>query len=796
MDTLFQDFRYAVRTLLKNPSFTLIAVVTLALGIGANTAIFSVIHAALLRPLPYKDVDRLVYVSESNPRDGRRVRQSSYPDYLDWRQASVFDGAAAYTGAAFFAGKEMPERVAAGRVTADFFKVLGVSLAAGRYFSEAEENGEGRPAIISNGFWQRRFAGDPNVLGQSILLNTVSYTIVGVLPSGFHFAPVGAAEIWVPLNPSAVLRERRFTHWLYAVARLKEGVTMTSAQGELNAIAARISALDRQFHADSTIVIGPLAEPIIGRVRPVLIGLFIAVGLVLLIACANVANLMLARSAGRQREMAIRVAVGANRRRLIQQLLTETLLLSAIGGIAGILLSPRLVDVLISRIPAAQLNTMPFLLGSGINASVLMFTTLAVIFTAMLCGLLPALQASSMDIRSAIAPARRALRNGLVVAEIALALVLLVGAGLLLKSMLRLLEVDPGFDAANLTMMQLTLLTDPYREPAQRNTYFDNVVTQLAALPGIKGVTGVDVLPLSGGGNTGIPTLEGTAVPIEFSANVRTIFPDYFDVMGIPFISGRRFAAQDMPAGPPVVVVNEGFATRAFPGQNPLGRRMTFAFTPNRWFEIVGVVADENVTGLDASRNPVIYFAYSQGSPSTMNLLVRSAAAPPAVIGSIRAALSAIDPAVPVSGVRTMDQLIEQSPYAFSRRYPATLIGILAAAALVLASIGVYGVIAYSVTHRTRELAIRISVGAGRADIFRLILKEGSLLGGMGVLVGVVLALGATRFMAAVLFEVTATDVSVYVSVAGVFMAVALLASYVPARRATRVDPLLALRDQ
>src|SRR5262245_3738633 len=587
MDTLIQDLRFAFRTLIKSPGFALIAVLTLTIGIGANTAIFSLVQAALLRPLPYKDVERIVSVFETNPRDGFRFRQASYPDYLDWKRATAFEGTAAYGTTAMFVGSDSPERITAGRITADFFKVLGVPLAFGRHFTEAEENGEGHVAIASYGFWQGRLGGDQSALGQTIVLNTVPYTIVGVLPSSFHFAPVGPADLWVPLNPSTILRERRFSHWLSVIARVKDAVTIASGQSELTAIGARIAQLDRQFHADSSVTMSAFSERIVGPVRPILVALFIAVGLVLLIACANVANLVLTRSTNRQREIAIRMAVGANRRRLVRQLLTETILLSSIGGAIGLLCAPQAVGVLIAGIPENQLNTMPFLVDAGINVSVLVFAAAAILLTGTICGLLPAIQISSTSLRTAIAPAKTAVRNGFVIAEIALALVLLVSAGLLMKSMLRLRQVDPGFNTRNLSTMRLSLLTDNYQQPAQRHVYFERVIDDITALPGVVGVTAVDILPLGGGGNTGIPTLEGNSAPIDFSANIRTIVRNYFEVMGIPIVHGRSVSARDTVNSPMIVVVNQAFASRAYGVQDPLGKRMSFAFIPNTLFEVV-----------------------------------------------------------------------------------------------------------------------------------------------------------------------------------------------------------------
>jgi putative ABC transport system permease protein len=795
METIIQDLRYSLRTIFKSPGFAVIAVLTLAVGIGANTAIFSVVQAALLRSLPYKDVDRIVYVSETNPESTARVRQGSYPDYLDWKQTSGFQFAAGYGGAGFFVGTESPERIFGGRITADFFKVLGVEPVLGRHFTVEEENGQGSPVIVTHGFWRRRMGSDPNVIGRPLVLSGMVYTIAGVLPEGFHFAPLGPADVWVPLNPSAPQRERRYMHWLYVIARLKDGVTMEGAQPELTAIGERVAQLDSRYHEKTSVRIGPIVEPILGNVRPIVLGLFAAVGLVLLIACVNVANLVLARSAARRKEVALRVALGANRRRLIQQLLTETLLLSAIGGILGILIAQRSVPLLIAGIPDALLNQMPFLARAGLDTTVLAFTAGAAILTGILCGLLPALQPPS-NIRGPMAPANSIARHFLVVSEVAVALVLLIAAGLLMKSMVRLLEVDAGFKTENLITMRITLLGERYRDNSQRQSFFDRVLSGVETLPGVSGASGVDILPLSAGGNTAIPTIEGDAEPNEMSANVRTIFPNYFEAMGIPLITGRRFSDRDTMNSPMVVMVNRRFVSSILKGQDAIGKRMTFAFTPNEFFEITGVADDENVTALDTTVNPVIYFPYAQGPPSSMGLVIRTTVDPASVLAGIRSRILDVDPTAAILGVRTMEELIAISPYAFSRRYPAILIGLFAAIALLLAVIGIYGVIAFSVTQRTREMGVRMALGAQRGDVFRLILREGVFLGGMGIGIGLLVAAGVTRFMSSLLFGVTATDPAVFGSVAAVFMAVTLFACYVPARRATQVDPLVALREE
>jgi putative ABC transport system permease protein len=808
MRTLSQDVRYALRVLLKQPGFTVVAVVTLALGVGANSAIFSVVDAALLRPLPFKDPARLVQLWETSPRKDFERREASYPDFLDWRRdGREFDSVAGYTPAFFtLAGPDGPERVQGAAVTPNFFDTLGVAPARGRDFSEADDAAGGPCVVIlSHGLWQRRYGGDEHVVGQSVTTGAGSCTVAGVLPASFSFAGLGDAEMWTTLQASPQQASARYWHWLQVVARLKPGATLQSARAQMQTVAARIAADDPQSHADTGISVVPLQEEFVGQLRPVLFALLGAVGLVLLIACANVANLLLARSTARRREIAVRAALGASRWRIVRQLLTESVLLSLAGGVAGLVLALWGVDLLVAAIPASQLAHMPYLRQLSPDANILLFTFGLSLLTGVVFGLAPALAASRADLHEAIKEgargtgARRArgLRDLLVVSEVALSLVLLVGAGLLLKSLARMLSVDPGFRTENLLTMTLQLPPARAADTARAAAFYDELLRRASALPGVRGAAEVSNLPLSGDGGTGTPRVLGLSESATEGAEsyLRTVSANYFGVMGVPLLKGRDFDERDRADAPPVVVVNQTFAARVFRGADPLGRRITFKFTANQPpFEIVGVVGDEKVSSLDARTSPVIYFPVAQGPDGRASLVLRTTADPSALAGSVRGVVRELDPEVPVFNVRTMEQVISDSRATFMRRYPAYLIGVFAVVALLLAVVGIYGVISYTVTQRTRELAIRLALGARGRDVLRLVVGHGLLLALAGVGAGLAASLALTRLMAGMLFGVSAADPAVYGAVALLLVAVALLACALPARRASKVDPTVALR--
>ena len=809
MDNLLQDIRYSIRTLAKRPAFTVVAVLTLALGIGANTAIFTVVDAALIRSLPYENPDALVHFWETTPRQDFSQHEASYPDYLDLRaQNNVFEDMAGYNGNSMtITGRDAPERLRAARVTSSFFSVLGVKPVLGRVFLDGEDQpGAERIVVLSHGLWQRRFGANPDIIGQTLNLNNDTYTVVGVLPPKFKFARVGDAELWVPLNPMPFQVNRRSLYWLNVIARIKPGVTFTQAQAEMDGFAQHFREQYPESHTGVGIRLVNLHEEIVGSVKPVLLALLGAVGFVLLIACANVANLLLARAAGRRKEIAVRIALGASRSRLIQQLLTESLVLALAGGILGLLWALWGVELLVAAIPQSLLSFMPYLQGLSIDAGVLGFTTAITLFTGLIFGIAPALQATRQELHESLkeggrgsgGASRAGLRNVLVVAEVALALVLLVGAGLMMRSLIRLLQVDPGFDTNNLLTFQLTLPDAKYSEPSQLLAFHQQLTARIEALPGVKGVGTTSLRPLSGGGNTASFAVEGQPAPDPGNkpeANVRTISTNYFRVMGIPLIKGRAFTEADDATAPNALIVNQTLANRFFPDQDPVGQRITFGFdTERRPWLIVGVVGDEKVTTLDARTTPVIYFHYLQDGESYMGVLVRTTSDPASMIGVVRGEISGIDPDIPMFSVMTMDQMVSNSQSTFMRRYPTLLIGVLAAVALLLAAVGIYGVISYSVTQRTHEIGIRMALGAQRRDVIKLVVGQGLGLMLAGLSVGMVAAFALTRYLSSILFGVSATDAVSFAGVSVLLAIVALIACYIPARRAARVDPMIALR--
>jgi putative ABC transport system permease protein len=810
MRTLLKDVRYAARVLARQPGFALVAVVTLALGIGANTAIFTVIDAALLRSLPYRDPARLVHLWETKRSRDFELREASYPDFQDWRaqSAEVFEGVAGYArGAYTLAEGGEAVRARGVMVSANFFDLLGVRAAAGRTFVAGEDApGAGRAVVLGHGFWQRRFGGDRNVVGRSVVLDGDPYTVVGVLPADFQFAKVGEAELWTPLAMTPDLAARRYQHWLQVVARLRPGVSLDAARAQMATVASRIEQGDPAAHTGVGLRVVPLQEEIVGPVKPVLMLLLGAVGFVLLIACTNVANLLLARSAARRREMAVRAALGASRWRVVRQLLTESVLLSLIGGAAGVVLALWGVDLLVAAIPAAQLAQMPYLRGLALNTNVLLFASGLSLLTGVLFGLTPALAASRTDLQSAMKDGGRSsgtrgsrrLRDALVVGEVALALVLLVGAGLLMKSLVTMLRVDPGFDARNLLTLRVALPPARYQDNERAARFYAELQRRVASLPGVGGVAESSNLPLAGEGGTGTPQVVGRSQSEGESgeSHMRTVSANYFEVMGIPVVKGRAFNERDATEAPGVLLVNQTFAERVFPGEDPVGRRVTFKWTAEQPpFEIVGVVGDEKVTSLDARTTPVIYFHEQQSPDGAAVLLVRaSGAAPESLTPAVREAVRDLDAEVPVFSAQTLGQVVEGSRATFMRRYPAYLTGVFACLALLLALVGIYGVISYSVAQRTREIAVRVALGARGRDVLRLVLRHGMLLALAGVVVGTAGALALTRLMSRLLFGVSAADPAVYGLVALLLLAVALLACLAPARRATKIEPVAALR--
>ena len=808
MNTL-QDIRYGFRMLIKRPGFTIIVVLTLALGIGANTTIFSAVDAVLLNPLPYQEPDRLVAVWETNKQLSPEMwdrNEVAMPNFLDWRSSNqVFE----QLGSLYYAdvnltGVAEPERIKSCVVTTNFFQVLGIQPMIGRSFLPEEEKlGSPRVVIISSGLWERLLGSDPNLTNKSVTLNGNPVAVVGVMPRGFdlQFPTNMRVDMWLPMriDPANVDRD---SHYLYALARLKPGISRDQAQSEMNLIAAQLQQQYPETNAQKGVNIIPLRKQLVGKVDSYLYLLFGAVGFVLMIVCANVAGLLLARVTARHKEVAVRIALGANRWRIIRQLLTESIILSALSGLLGLLFAYGGIKLLVTLTPP----DVPRLHEIGLHIPVFLWTLVISILTGVLFGLAPALQASRPDLNEALKKSagrnqggfqRGGLRNLLIVAEVAVALLLSVGAGLMIKSFMRLQQVSPGFEANSLLTMNIALPRQKYREPQQANAFFDQLAERIKTLPGVKSVGGIDPLPFS---NSNVSTsflIEGApAVPLAERPEVgeRAVTPAYFETMGIPVLKGRSFTAQDRDNTPHVIIVNEALASRYWPNQDVLGKRLGFEDDPSKqsWRQIVGVVGNVKHHGLEAEAKPEVYFPYQQLPKNFMSVVVRTALDPVSMIPAIRSQVFAIDKDQPVFDIMTMEQRLAKS--VASSRFVMLLLGTFSVLALGLAALGLYGAMAYLVTQRTQEIGLRMALGARRSDVFKLVVGKGMRLAIIGTAIGLVASLALTRVMGSLLFEVTPTDALTFVIVSVVLLTVALLACYIPARRATNVDPLTSLR--
>jgi predicted permease len=803
METLIQDLRYAVRMLIRKPAFTLVVVAALALGIGANTAIFSVVNSILLRPLPYRDPDRLAMIWMNNKRMNVDQDIHSFANYLDYRdQNQVFETMAAYSGISLnLVGVGEPERIIGSAATASLFEVLGVAAERGRVFTVEEETiGQNRVAVLSYGLWQRRFGGDPNIVGQDIQLSDVSRTVIGVMPPSFKF-PHKDAEIWVPLALDDNQKRSRSSFGYYAIGRLKPGVSLEQAQAEMGTIA---SNLESQYPVLDGLGVNlvPLHQQVTGRVRPALLVLLGTVAFVLLIACANVANLLLARSAGREREIAIRTALGANRKRLIRQLLTESALMGLAGGAVGILIAKWGLSALIALSP----EDIPRLDQIGIDGRVLAFTLLVSLATGLIFGLVPAIQASRPDLNESLKESgrsstsgveRRRVRSSLVVLEVALSLVLLIGAGLMIKSFSRLQKVELGFNPDRLLSMNIQLSRTKYQGPLSTQ-FFRQLIERVEAMPGVESAGATTAIFIDALPNSTNFTVEGmppTPAAEQIETPVDSVTPSYFRTMGIGLLQGREFTEQDGLESPPVAIINNTFARRFWPGESPLGRRYKFGDSNSNapWMTIVGVVDDMRRTGLDVDVRCETFLPYTQRRfIGFLSLVVRAKSDPRGIATAVRDQVWSIDPGQPVSHIRTMDQMLDGMMA--QRRLNMVLFALFGAVALVLAAVGVYGVISYSVTQRTHEIGIRMALGAGRADVLKLIVRNGMTLVLIGVGLGLIAAFALTRLMTTLLFEVSATDLATFAAISGILSAVGLAACFVPALRAIKVDPMVALR--
>ena len=813
MGTVLQDIRYGMRMLVKKPPFTAVAVIALALGIGANTAIFGVVNAVLLRPLSFKDPERIAVIQ--GVKEGNSWTTISYDDFVDFRdRQQSFEQLAAFSAPWTFnlLGAGEPMQVQGQYASANLLSMLGVAPARGRDFLPAEDRpgSQERVVILSHGFWQRQFGANPDLIGRTINLNDQSFTVIGITPPGFKVTD--ESELWVPLALNPINSRGRLVRYLSVAGRLQPGVTLAGAQAEMSIIARQLEQQYPDMNKGFGVHLIPLHEQIVGKVRPALLVLLGAVGFVLLIACANVANLTLARAVMRRKEIAIRAALGAGRVQLIRQLLTESVLLALLGGFVGLLLATWGVDLLLALGP----ENIPRREEIGLDAGVLVFTLAVSLLTGLIFGLVPAWQASKADLNVTLkeggqlqgtSAKHQRLRNALVIAEIALALVLLTGSGLLIKSFARLLDVNPGFDTSNVLALQVTLPSSKYSQEQKRAAFYQQLEERLKALPGVQAVGAVSRLPLFAGDITsgrsnitsrlvieGRPAAAGDLPEVDY----RVASPSYFQAMNIPLVRGRLFNWQDEPqdrAGLPLVaIINEAMARRFWPGEDPIGKRIKWSgdLDQNPWWTIVGVVGNVRHFSLDMEPRPEVYRPYLVNPLTGPIIVVRAASNPENLIALVRNEVRALDGDVPISNISTMPQLVSRS--VAPRRFSMLLLTIFSAVALLLAAVGIYGVMAYSVTQRTHEIGIRLALGAQTADVLKLVVGQGMALALMGVGIGVVGAFALTHLMSSLLYGVSTTDPLTFVVVSVLLTSVALLASYIPARKATKVDPMVALR--
>jgi putative ABC transport system permease protein len=805
MQTFLQDLRYGARTLLKSPGVSVIAVLTLALGLGANTAIFSVVNAVLLRPLPFKEPERLVMIREMKLPQFPEFAVAS-GNFMEWvKQNTTFERLIALRPASLnLAEPGNPELLRGLSVTSGFCAMLGVQPQLGRDFlPEEAQPGRNNVVLLSHKLWVRRFGSDPKIVNQTIPLHGQSYTVIGVMPAGFQFID-RESELWTLMAFTAQDAQNHGGHSLgRVIGQLKPGVSPEQARAELSTIETRLAA---QFPSVKgwDVKMWPLLDFTVRSIKPALLVLLVAVAFVLLIACVNVANLLLARATGRQKELAIRTALGAGRARIVRQLLTESLLLALVGGTVGVLLAIWGTEFLLALAP----KNLPRLSDVAIDNRALAFTTAITLLTGVVFGLAPAWQASKPNLNDVMKDAgrgsteggqRKWVRSTLVVLEVASALVLLIGAGLMLKSFWQLQQVDPGFQADNALALKVTLPKQKYPEEPQRVAFFQQVLEKVKALPGVQAAGATSLVPVSEDDFVlsfeveDQPPLPNSTDP---SANFFSVSADYFKAMGIPLLRGRLFNERDTSDATHVALINETLAQKIFPKQDPIGKRLTFDRRDKNpdWYEIVGVVGDVKNYGLDQATTLQIYEPFTQQTFSSMSLIVRTESDLASLASAIRREVLSLDKEQPISGVVMLTELLSTS--VAQRQFAMLLLGVFAVVALLLAAIGIYGVLSYAVTQRTHEIGIRMALGAGQREILRLVVGQGMRLALLGVVIGLAAAFTLMRLLASLLFEVSATDPLTFGSIALLLVGIALVACWVPARRAAQVDPLVALRSE
>jgi putative ABC transport system permease protein len=807
METFWQDLRFGFRQLLKKPGFAAIAMLSLALGIGANTAIFSLVDAVLLRPLPFHDPDRLVMLWEDATKIGFPRTTPAPAIYADWKaQNRVFEDMAALDWRSYNLTDEgEPERVEAQAVTANFFPLLGVKPELGRVFTEEEDRpGRSNVALISHSLWQRRFGGDLELIGKEIMLDGQKRVVIGVAPQGFQFLS-REASLWVPMAFSPQELANRGSRYLTVVARMKPGVTLQEARADIAVITQRINRDHPTQGLEFGSVVISLREQLAGNTRPALIVLLVAVGFVLLIACANIANLLLSRGAARYREIAVRTALGAGRGRIVRQLLTESVLLAVAGGVAGLLFASSSFSFLKQLVPGGMaLNAVV-----GIDAKVFGFTLLLSLLTGIVFGLAPAIQAAKVDLNDALKQSggragtgagHRRLRSALVVIEVALALVLLVGAGLLIRAFLRLRALDIGLNPENVLTLRTMLPRDKYGELPKRDAFYQQVLERVRALPGVVSAGYTTATPLTWKGGSSGFTVEGREQGPGQDAQSRQVSTGYMEAMGIKLWQGRFFDEHDDAQAQPVTIINETMARQFWPGEGALGKRFKLGPVDSQgpWFTIIGIVGDVKEMGLERPAKAEMFFPYQQ-LPRQLwsiprDLTVRTTGDPMSVAAAARQAVWSVDRNQPISNIRTMDEILSEE--VAQRRIGMTLLVAFASLALLLASLGIYGVLSYAVAQRTREIGIRMALGAGGKDVLRMALADGMRLAAAGVAIGLGVSFALTRLMTGLLFGVSANDPLTLGVVTLLLITIALMACFIPARRATQVDPMVALRTE